>query len=84
MLITIKYILILGRGQTDFLKKICYSGCNSFSYVNAVKSYKFKAKDSYVVAYPLSLGNISKDFTNGNVKKSKSNEYFNRYKHNIK
>ena len=41
-----KYILILGRGPTDFLKKFCYNGCDSFLYVNAAKLYKFEAKDS--------------------------------------
>ena len=72
MLITSKDILILGRGPTDFFKKNClsvhYNGRNSFLYINAVKLYHFKAKDSEVVACPLSLANISKDFTNDNIK----------------
>ena len=31
---------------------------------------KFKAKDSEIVAYPLCLGNISKDFSVDNMKKT--------------
>ena len=32
-------------------------------FVNAVKMYQFKARDSEIKQYPLCLGNISKDFT---------------------
>ena len=45
-----------------------YNGSNSFLFVNAVKIYQFKAKDSEVNPYPLCLGNISKDFTLDNRK----------------
>ena len=34
------------------------------------KLYKFKAKDSNIVASPLCLGNISKDWSNDNMKKT--------------
>ena len=36
---------------------------------------KFKAKDSEIVAYPLCLGNISKDFSVDNMKKTGLNRY---------
>ena len=36
----------------------------------AVSYYKFKAKDSEIKEYPLCLGNVSKDFTIDNMKKS--------------
>ena len=36
---------------------------------------KFKAKDSDIVATPLCLGNISKDFSVDNMKKIGLNEY---------
>ena len=46
-------------------KKFClslhYNGANSYLFVNGTEIYKFKAKDSEVVAIPLCLGNISKD-----------------------
>ena len=32
--------------------------------------YKFKAKDSAIVAIPLCLGNISKDWSTNNMKKT--------------
>ena len=46
-------------------KKFClslhYNGTNRFFFVNGTEIYKFKAKDSEIVASPLCLGNISKD-----------------------
>ena len=45
-------------------KKFClslyYNGANSYLFVNGTELYKFKAKDSEIVATPLCLGNISK------------------------
>ena len=38
-------------------------------YVNGVKIYLFKVKDSQKNTHPLCLGNISKEFTNDNMKK---------------
>ena len=40
-------------------------------YVNGIKIYQFNVKDSEIVAYHMCLGNISKDFTNDNIKKIK-------------
>ena len=37
--------------------------------------YKFKAKDTEIVASPLCLGNISKDFSVDNMKKTELNGY---------
>ena len=37
--------------------------------MNGTEIYKFKAKDSEVVASPLCLGNISKDWSTDNMKK---------------
>ena len=46
-------------------KKFClslhYNGASSYLFVNGTEIYKFKAKDSEIVAAPLCLGNISKD-----------------------
>ena len=48
-------------------KKFClslhYNGANSYLFVNGTEIYKFKAKDSEIVAAPLFLGNISKDWS---------------------
>ena len=39
-------------------------------FVNGTEIYKFKAKDSEIVASPLCLGNISKDWSVDNMKKT--------------
>ena len=47
-----------------------YNGANSYLFVNGTEIYKFKAKDSQIVASPLCLGNISKDWSVDNMKKN--------------
>ena len=44
-------------------------------FVNGKEIYKFKAKDSEIVAAPLCLGNISKDWSADNLKKTGFNGY---------
>ena len=44
-------------------------------FVNGAETYKFKAKDSEIVASPLCLGNISKDWSVNNMKKTGLNGY---------
>ena len=39
-------------------------------FVNGIEFYKFKAKDSEIVATPFCLGNISKDWSIDNMKKT--------------
>ena len=60
-------------------KKFClslyYNGANSYIFVNSKEIVKFKAKDSEIVASPLCLGNISKDWSTDNLKKSGLNGY---------
>ena len=54
-------------------KKFClsldYNGANCYLFVNGTEIIKFKAKDSEIVATPLCLGNISKDWSVNNIKK---------------
>ena len=45
-----------------------YNGANSYLFVNGKEIHKFKAKDSEIVATPLCLGNISKDWSVDNMK----------------
>ena len=52
-----------------FCLSLHYNGANSYLFVNGTKIYKFKAKDSEIVASPLCLGNISKDWSTDNMKK---------------
>ena len=54
-------------------KKIClslhYNGANSYLFVNGTEIIEFKARH-YIVATPLCLGNMSKDFSEDNMKKT--------------
>ena len=52
-----------------------YNGANNYLLVNGTKIHKFKAKNSETVATPLCLGNISKDFSVDNMKKTGLNGY---------
>ena len=54
---------------------LLYNGVNSYLLVNAREVYKYKAKDSEIVATPLCLGNISKDWSVDNMKKTGFNGY---------
>ena len=60
-------------------KKFClslhYNKTNSYLFVNGIEIYKFKGKDSEIVATPLCLGNISKDWSIDNMKKTGFNAY---------
>ena len=55
-------------------KKFClnlhYNGGNSYLFVNDTEIYKFKAKDSEISSSQLCLGNISKDWSVDNMKKT--------------
>ena len=59
---------------TESNKKFCLSlycnGANSYLFVNDPEIHKFKAKGSEIVATPLCLGNISKEFSVDNMKKT--------------
>ena len=64
---------------TEKNKKVCLSlhcnGANSYLFVNGTEIHKFKAKDSEIVAIPLCPGNISKDYSVDNMKKTGLNGY---------
>ena len=45
------------------------------TYLLMAKIVKFKAKDSEIVASPICLGNISKDWSTDNMKKTGLNGY---------
>ena len=55
-------------------KKFClslhYNGANSSLFVHSKEIIKFKTKDSEIVAIPLCLGNISRDWSADNMKKT--------------
>ena len=59
---------------TGYYKRFClslnYNGENSYLFVNSKETHKFKANDSEIVATPLCLENISKDWSVDNMKKN--------------
>ena len=52
-----------------------YNEANSYLFVNGTEIYKFKAKDSEIVATPLCLGNISRDWSVDDMKHTGLNRY---------
>ena len=56
--------------KRKFCLSLHYNGANSSLFVNGTEIIKFKAKDSEIVASPLCLGNISKDWSTDNMKKT--------------
>ena len=63
------------ESRKTFCLSLHYDGANSYIFVNGTEIHKFKAKDSEINAIPLFLGNISKDFSVDNLKKTGLNEY---------
>ena len=61
--------------KKKFCLRLHYNGANSYLFVNGTEIYKFKAKDSEIVASPLCLGNISKDWSTDNMEKSSFTGY---------
>ena len=60
-------------------KKFCwrlhYNRANSYLFANGTGIYQFKAKDSEIAASPLFLGNISKDWSVDNMRRTGFNGY---------
>ena len=69
------YFINFTEHNEKFCLSLHYNGANSYLFVNGKEIHKFKAKDSEIVATPLCLGNISKDWTIDNMKKTKFNEH---------
>ena len=69
------YSINFTEQNKTFCLSLHYNGANSYLFVNGTEIYKFKAKDSEIVASPLCLGNISKDWLIDNTKKTGLNGY---------
>ena len=63
------------KKNTKFYLSLHYNGANSYLFVNGTEIVKFKAKDSEIITYSLSLGNLSKDWSQENMKKTGFNDY---------
>ena len=70
-----EYFFNFSRSEKIFCLSLHYNGSNSFLFVNGTKIHQFKAKDSDMKRYPLCIGNISKDFSVDNMKKTQLNGY---------
>ena len=56
--------------KNAFCLSLHYNRANSYLFVNGIEIIKFEAKDSEIVASPLCLGNICKDWSTNNMKKT--------------
>ena len=65
-----KYSISFTVTKNKFYLSLYYNGTNSSLFVNGTEIYKFKAQDSKIVVTPLRLGNISKDWSTDNMKKT--------------
>ena len=52
-----------------------YNGANNYLFASSTEFIKFKAKDSNIIATPLCLANISKDWSVDNMKDTGLNGY---------
>ena len=69
------YSIDFTKNNTKFCLSLHYNGASSYLFVNGIEIIKFKANVSEIVAGPLCLGNISKDFSVNNMKKTRLNGY---------
>ena len=56
--------------KSEFCLSLPYNGANSYLFVNRTEICTFKAKHSEIVTSPLCLGNISKDWSADNMRKT--------------
>ena len=58
-----------------FCLSLHYNGANSYLFVNGAEIHKCNAKDFEIAATALCLGNVSKDWSVDNMKKTGFNGY---------
>ena len=64
------YSINFTKKNTKFCLSLHYNGANSYLFVNGTEIIEFKAIDSEILAYSLCLGNISKDWSQDNMKQT--------------
>ena len=62
--------LIVQNTNKKFCLTLHYKKENSYLFVNGTEIIKFKSKDPEILPQPLCLGNISKDWSVDNVRKT--------------
>ena len=65
------YSINFTKTNKIFSLSLHYNGDNSYLFVNRTEIHKFKAKDTEINPYNLCLGNISKKFSESNIKKNR-------------
>ena len=69
------YSINFSKDNLKFCLNLHCNGANGFLFVNGTEIIKLKAKDSEIVANPLCLGKISKDWSTDNMRKSSFTGY---------
>ena len=69
------YLINFTKENTKFCLSLHYNGVNNYLFVNGTETTKFKAKDLEITAYPLCLGNISKNWSVDDLKETGFNGY---------
>ena len=69
------YSINFSKDNIKFCLSLHYNGANRYLFVNGTEIVTFKAKDSEIIASPLCLGNISRDWSADNMKKTGLNGY---------
>ena len=64
-----KYSINLTVSARGFCLCLHFNAANRYLFVNGAEIIKFQAKDPEIVATPLCLGNISKDFSEDKIKR---------------
>ena len=70
------YSINFSVARNKFCLSLLYNGANSYLFVNGTEIFKFKAKDSEIVATPFSFGNISNDWSVDSIVKTGLRGYF--------
>ena len=69
------YSINFTEHNKNFCLSLHYNGANSYLLDNGTAIIKSRANDYKIVVYPLCLGNISKEFSLDNMKKTGLNGY---------
>ena len=69
------YSINFTKINTKFCSRLHYNGSNRYLFVNGTEIHEVKTKDSEIIAAPMCLGNISRDFSVDNMKKTGLNGY---------
>ena len=69
------YLINFTKESTKFCLSLHYNGANSYLFINGTEIVRFNVKDSEITPYLLCLGNISKDWSVDNMKKTGLQDY---------